>query len=185
MLLSQEKKPVFSWIPIVFHYIVALSISWFGIPLIESSGNFEGVIKPLLLKGATLINSIEGYAAISSYPNQVRFFLLSCWLGVPVYSSFFWRLSAHVLTQWAKTQRTLRFWLIMLGNLIGAIAIWWLPSEAYAIRTVSMEYSRASNILLLSKDNFIFLSILGFTSVYAFSFLVGVCAQAIRIRLFK
>ena len=182
-LNNLDNRPVFSWFPILFHYLIALIISWSGILLINNDPILSKVFKPLILHVSMLIPSIGGYAAICPNPDRVRLYLLLCWLGTPFYIRFFWKLSAFVLPAWVRAQRTFHFWLISVFSLVLAISVLMLPTVHFSIKTVGESYGQTAWLLLLIRDSYIFFSIMGIVYVLTFSFMVATSLKSIQIRL--
>src|SRR5258707_15594997 len=101
-------RPTFSWIPILLHFLGAVLVSW----LIQSNREALVIVQPIVDLFSYAIPSISGYSAISHNPQWAKVYLMLCWIGVPIYFGFFWKLSAFVLPAWARSQKAGYFWLL-------------------------------------------------------------------------
>jgi hypothetical protein len=172
-------RPTFSWIPILLHFLGAVLVSW----LIQSNRQALAIVQPIVDFFSYVIPSISGYSGMSPNPRWAKVYLVLCWISVPFYFIFFWRLSAFVLPAWVSSQKAGYFWMIAVINLTGSVSSLLLPSERSHIVDASESVRTVAAVASLMKANYLVFAIVCMAVVFAFSFISAATIQAIRLRL--
>jgi hypothetical protein len=112
------EKPVFSWFPILVHFVMANLLAWLAI----SIPNYNETFQPFVDLVSSVIPSVAGMGELSPNPPWGEIYVLFCLAGSPIYMRFTWKVGAYAFPQLAKDSSPFKFWL----NVIGMIFFPWV-----------------------------------------------------------
>lgn len=171
-----EEKPVFSWIPIAIHFLLANLLAWLAISLPDYHENFQ----PLVDWVALVIPSVAGMGELSPSPPWGEIYVLCCISGSPIYMRFVWRFGGFALPQWVKDQTPFRFWFHMIGLILAVVgALYFLKPSTHAYTSIRS----ADFIDMLIKESYLAFGVVALALVITFSGLLSAAVKAIQLRI--
>lgn len=174
------KAPRLGWSPIIIHFMFASIVSW----VVFTFGECLGV-KYWLDVIIGVIPSIAGMSLISPNPNWAKIYMLTCWVGAPLYIHFIWRAAEIIYHDWVWQQSTSRFWLLMTVCVIVITSMLFIPSVSRTPTDATESVRLTAQLTSLMKENYLVFSIIGYFFVFSFSIMAGAVCKLIQIRLFK